>query len=53
MLARCHNRFKNILKGHCSDKGDAQGICSVAGCSNEADYYVDFEYADYHFEEIF
>lgn len=42
MCPRCHNKYRGILGNRCSDKGEAQGVCSVEGCENEADYYVDF-----------
>lgn len=28
----------------------AMGTCSVAGCNNEADYYIDFEQSEVQFE---
>lgn len=40
MCPHCHNKYKNIIKGKVSD--GAMGTCSVAGCYNEANYYVDF-----------
>lgn len=43
MCPHCHNKYKTILGGRCSDIGEAQGICFVEGCNNEADYYVDFK----------
>lgn len=43
MCPHCHNKYKTILGGRCSDTGEEQGICSVEGCDNEADYYVDFK----------
>lgn len=43
MCPHCHNQYRNILGGRWSDIGEAQRICSVEGCSNEADYYVDFK----------
>lgn len=50
MCSHCHNRFKNILKGRFDEKGTAQGTCSVEGCNNEADYYVDFQTTECSFE---
>ena len=42
MCPHCHNKYKGILGNRCDDRGSAQGTCSVEGCENEADYYVDF-----------
>lgn len=45
MCPKCFKKYKSILTGNnvsISDYGEAQGICSVKGCQNEADYYVDF-----------
>lgn len=42
MCPHCHSKYKNILGNRCSDIGEAPGTCSVEGCDNEADYYVDF-----------
>ena len=39
MCQECFNKFKNILGDIVSD---GSGCCSVKGCENEADYYVDF-----------
>jgi len=39
MCQECFNKFKNILDDRVSD---GSGCCSVKGCENEADYYVDF-----------
>lgn len=39
MCQECFNKFKNILGDRVSD---GSGWCSVKGCENEADYYVDF-----------
>lgn len=48
---RCHNKYKHILGNRCSEEGDAQGTCSVKGCWNEADYYVDFDMNEVKFEQ--
>ena len=42
MCPHCYNRYKDILENRADEGGTAQGICSVKGCNNEADYYVDF-----------
>ena len=41
MCKHCHNKYKNILDNRVDDCGS--GFCSVKGCGNEADYYVDFD----------
>lgn len=43
MCPCCHNKYKSILGDRVDDGGTACGICSVKGCDNEADYYVDFD----------
>ena len=40
MCSACFNKYKNILAGKEDDCGS--GVCSVYGCNNEADYYIDF-----------
>lgn len=40
MCPHCHRKYRNILAGHFDEGG--QGTCSVAGCMNDASYYVDF-----------
>ena len=42
MCEDCLNKHKDIL-GNRVDDGGACGICSVKGCNNVADYYVDFD----------
>ena len=42
MCSDCYNKYKDIL-GNRVDDGGACGTCSVKGCENEADYYVDFD----------
>ena len=41
MCESCYKKHKNVI-GNRIDKGSARGICSVAGCGNEAEHYVDF-----------
>lgn len=41
MCPHCHNKYKGILGKRASH--GAIGTCSVKGCENEAEYYVDFE----------
>lgn len=40
MCPCCHNKYRGILGSRASD--GAMGTCSVKGCENEANYYVDF-----------
>lgn len=47
MCQECFNKFKNILGDRVSD---GSGCCSVKGCENEADYYVDFLKNEVSFE---
>lgn len=42
MCPHCHNKYKGILGNRADDGGTACGTCSVKGCNNEANYYVDF-----------
>lgn len=51
MCPHCHNKYRNMLGSRCSDVGEAQGTCSVEGCSNEADYYVDFKTEEINIKE--
>ena len=41
MCTCCYNKYRDILGNRIDDCGS--GLCSVNGCSNEADYYVDFD----------
>lgn len=43
MCSRCRDKYKRILGNRCDDGGACNGTCSVKGCTNEADYYVDFD----------
>lgn len=38
----CLAKYRKVLGNGRIDEGSAQGICSVKGCENEADSYVDF-----------
>lgn len=42
MCPQCYQKYKDILDKRADDGGIASGTCSVKGCANEADYYVDF-----------
>lgn len=50
MCPHCHNKYRGIL-GNRADRGSAWGTCSVKGCNNEADYYVDFHMDEVEFTE--
>ena len=50
MCSDCYDKYKNILGSRVSH--DGSGCCSVCGCWNEADYYVDFDMNEVEFERI-
>lgn len=41
---------KGILGKRADNGGTACGTCSVKGCENEADYYVDFDKSEVKFD---
>ncbi len=43
MCSNCRNKYKDVLGNRVDDGGTACGTCSVKGCENEANYYVDFD----------
>lgn len=49
MCKHCYNKHKDILGNRVDDYGS--GVCSVKGCENEADYYVDFDMNEVEFIE--
>ena len=51
MCPYCHNKYRSILGNRADDGGTAQGTCSVKGCENKADYYVDFDKNEVGFGE--
>ena len=51
MCPHCHNKYKGILGNRADDGGTACGTCSVKGCENDADYYVDFNMNEVTFIE--
>jgi predicted sulfurtransferase len=51
MCPHCHNKYKGILKNKTDDGGTACGTCSVKGCENEANYYVDFDKSEVTFAD--
>lgn len=50
MCPHCYNKYNTILDNRADDGRAACGICSVRGCDNEADYYVDFDMNEVKFE---
>jgi len=40
----CADKYRNVLSAHLDDCGS--GCCSVDGCENDGDYYVDFFIGD-------
>lgn len=51
MCPHCHNKYRGILGNRADDGGTACGTCSVKGCENDADYYVDFNMNEVTFIE--
>ena len=49
MCTHCRNKYKSILGNRVDDCGS--GFCSVKGCENEADYYVDFDMNEVEFTD--
>lgn len=48
MCQHCRDKYNSILGNRVDDCGS--GFCSVKGCNNEADYYVDFDMNEVEFE---
>ncbi len=46
MCKHCHNKYRSILGNRVSESASDSAICSVKGCNNKADYYVDFDGAE-------
>lgn len=48
MCSACAEKYRGILVEENANRLDpcGSGCCSVEGCGNEADYYVDFWYDD-------
>lgn len=53
MCKKCRAKYRGILGQRPDDGGTACATCSVAGCENEADYYVDFKREEVEFHEEF
>lgn len=51
MCLHCYNKYRSILGNRIDDGGTAQGTCSVRGCENKADYYVDFDKNEVEFKD--
>lgn len=39
---QCKKKYIDILKDRVDEDGGAIGTCSVKGCMNDGDFYVDF-----------
>lgn len=50
MCPECYKKYKDIIGVRADDGGVACGTCSVEGCENEADYYVDFDQNEVQFD---
>lgn len=46
----CLRKYRSMLGNGRIDEGSAQGICSVKGCQNEADSYLDFSSSEVFFQ---
>lgn len=44
MCKACAEKYSDIVSGKLDECGS--GCCSVDGCGNEADFYIDFWYDD-------
>ena len=51
MCDACYQKYKGVIDGGACN--GAIGTCSVFGCDNEADHYIDFLPNGVHFEEDF
>lgn len=51
MCPHCRNKYKHILGKRVDDGNSAWGVCSVKGCENDAEYYVDFGMNEVEFVE--
>ena len=50
MCHHCCEKYESILGNRVDEDNSAWGTCSVKGCCNEADYYVDFNMNEVEFE---
>lgn len=48
----CLAKYRNAFDSGWIDEGSASGICSVKGCENEADSYVDFRSGEVFFRSL-
>ena len=51
MCPQCYNKYKNAIEERADDGGIAGGTCSVKGCNNQSDRYVDFWQDEVSFEQ--
>lgn len=42
MCPHCYRKYRGILGQRADEGGTAGGTCYVKGCTNQADYYIDF-----------
>ena len=49
MCKHCYDKHRDALGNRADDCGS--GFCSVVGCENEADYYVDFDMNEVEFND--
>lgn len=50
MCPCCCEKYEHILGDKVDECSTAWGTCSVKGCSNEADYYIDFDANEVEFD---
>lgn len=50
LCSKCQNKYKDILGKRISISGAKENICSVKGCCEETEYYVDFKENEVRFE---
>lgn len=48
----CLAKYRKSINSGWIDEGSASGICSVKGCKNEADSYVDFHSGEVFFRSL-
>lgn len=50
LCSKCQNKYKDILGERISKSGAKDNMCSVRGCFEETEYYVDFKKDEVRFE---
>lgn len=51
MCPHCRKKYRGILGRRVDDGNSPWGVCSVKGCENDAEYYVDFNRNEVEFSE--